>query len=189
MNRVTGQEIRCRLRTDAGGHRLTDEVYNERTVARITARVVVHSTGCWLWKGFVHKTGYGMTSYRGQNSRVHRVMWLAAKGPIPPKMDVCHRCDVRHCCNPDHLWLGTRSQNLQDMVDKGRGPCGAKAARTHCHRGHPLSGDNIYTYDNHRRCKACDLLRQKSESYRKWSREYQRRKRAAKRVALREQRA
>lgn len=122
----------------------------------------------WLWQGFVqpvrltsrglHVGGYGDIGYRGKGRPVHRVMWMLVKGPIPPKMDVCHECDVRHCCNPDHLWLGTRKQNLLDMADKKRGN---KASKTHCKHGHPLSGDNVRLSNNGRRrsCKECQRLR------------------------------
>lgn len=163
MSRVRCQESLLRSKTARGGHRVTDAVYNERWVARVTARCVVDANGCLLWQGFCHKWGYGMTSYRGKGARVHRGMWIARKGPVPPKMDVCHTCDVRHCCNLDHLWLGTRVQNLQDMANKGRGLCGKKAAQTHCIRNHPLSGDNIYYTNNGRRrhCRACDRYYQR----------------------------
>jgi len=69
--------------------------------------------GCWLWP--VAK-GYGC--YRGK--RPSRLSYEAFKGPIPEGLFVCHTCDVTQCVNPDHLWVGTASDNSLDMVKKGR---------------------------------------------------------------------
>lgn len=174
--------------------RPTDPNYDAHVLAHIKAKVTLDpATGCWLWQGFVHAMtptkhgfivgGYGMIGYRGRNTPVHRAVWTITKGAPPPKMDVCHTCDVRRCCNPDHLWLGTRKQNLQDMADKHRGPCGEKAAKTICVHGHPLTSDNVlYTNNGRRRsCKTCDRERQRLPHVRAQQTASQRRRRAAKR--------
>lgn len=70
-------------------------------------------------------TGYGQASRLpgpGQNPRyAHRAAWELAHGrPVPDGMDVCHSCDVRHCVNPAHLFIGTAKDNIQDSIRKGR---------------------------------------------------------------------
>jgi hypothetical protein len=82
----------------------------------------VDKTGsCWLYRGAVNTTGYGMFIYRGKKNTVaHRLAWRLLKGPIPAGKLVLHRCDTPRCCNPDHLFLGTDADNSADMYAKGR---------------------------------------------------------------------
>lgn len=80
------------------------------------------ASGCWLWAASIFKSGYGQAHVYGSNSggRAHRISWLLHNGPIPDGMQVLHKCDVKHCVNPDHLFLGTQFDNMQDMDQKGR---------------------------------------------------------------------
>jgi hypothetical protein len=78
---------------------------------------------CWLWTGSL-VDGYGQVSLptggKWKAHRVHRLSWEYHIGPIPEGMHVCHKCDVRSCVRPDHLFLGDIPTNNRDMVKKGR---------------------------------------------------------------------
>lgn len=89
---------------------------------RIMNRVWHGATDCWHWCGVRNTFGYGRMTYQGRSQVAHRLAWIAWNGPIPEGMYVLHRCDNRACVNPDHLWLGTYSDNLRDCWAKGRHP-------------------------------------------------------------------
>lgn len=78
-------------------------------------------TGCWLWTAAVNRPGgYGVVRWKGRSTYAHRAMYEQTYGTIPAGMDVCHTCDTPACVRPEHLWLGTRTDNMQDMIEKGR---------------------------------------------------------------------
>jgi len=73
---------------------------------------------CWLWTGA--KAEYGKFWHEGRVVSAHRLVYEAMRGPIPDGILVCHHCDNPVCVNPDHLFLGTASANIDDMLQKGR---------------------------------------------------------------------
>lgn len=113
---------------------------------------------CCLWLGGTGKGGYGKLSVNKGWYQPHRFAWiLANQRAIPAGLDVLHSCDTPLCCNPEHLSVGTRSDNMKDSVAKGRyRSYGAGLNRTHCRNGHPYDEQNTYHHPNGSRvCRPC----------------------------------
>ena len=89
-------------------------------------RKVNKTESCWLWTACTDKKGYGWIGLGGHIAPriyAHRLSWEIHHGkPIPMGLFVLHKCDIPACVNPDHLFLGTKSDNTKDMVSKGRHP-------------------------------------------------------------------
>lgn len=77
---------------------------------------------CWPWTGRTNEDGYGVVGYHSRRGiGAHRVAWaLARNGGTLPDLWVLHHCDNPPCCNPDHLFLGTATENNRDRARKGR---------------------------------------------------------------------
>jgi hypothetical protein len=127
------------------------------------------SDGCWLWGASIKTTGYGQFFRGPRIEKAHRVSYELTHGPIPEGLYVLHRCDVRACVRPDHLFLGTISDNSRDMIYKGRHPVvrrlkehtcrPARKLATHCRRGHEYTPENTYVPPgarHQRQCRACN---------------------------------
>ena len=93
-------------------------------IDRFHEKYQVVPSGCWMWTGATMSKGYGKvmittapkTTYL---EGAHRLSWLLHNGPIPEGKQVLHKCDVRSCVNPEHLFVGTNQDNIQDRIAKG----------------------------------------------------------------------
>lgn len=152
------------------------------TRERLLARVKVTEGGCWEWTGVLVR-GYGqMLVSRSSTRYVHRIAYEEFVGPIPKGLTIDHLCRNRACFNPEHLEPVTMRENLL----RGNTRQAANAQKTHCVRGHPLSGDNLYvTKRGSRNCRECIRLSQRRSRLKPermaYAREYQRRLRKRRR--------
>jgi HNH endonuclease len=128
----------------------------------------VPEAGCWIWDAYTMKNGYGLGCLNGKRQLAHRVSYQLFKGPIPDGQNVLHRCDVRSCVNPTHLFAGTLSDNTQDMIRKGRDRSIGfhHRGKTHCKNGHEFTPENTRVRKDGyggRRCIICF-----EASHKKW---------------------
>lgn len=115
---------------------------------------VEFTEGCWEWAASKSRKGYGRFSYKHKTLGAHRAAFFIFNGWINGNLLVCHTCDNPSCVNPDHLFIGTSSDNARDRDKKGRN---AKLKNNRCPNGHLYSGDNLYASPStgHRYCKMC----------------------------------
>jgi hypothetical protein len=111
---------------------------------------------CWIWRGHLNSQGYGQFHCRvaGRSGYLaHRLMYRLVHGEVPDGLYVLHRCDVRLCVNPDHLFVGSAADNLRDMVAKGR----QSGPRSHCNQGHEFTPENTYSSPSNPRQRTCRI--------------------------------
>lgn len=118
-----------------------------RQVDLFMLKVRVAASSCWEWTGAIEKRGYGCYG----NFRAHRIAYNLFVGPLIPGETIDHLCRNRRCVRPDHL----EQVSIGENVLRGSGVTAINAQKTHCHRGHPLSGTNLKIKDGWRICRAC----------------------------------
>lgn len=136
----------------------------------------VTESGCWEWKGACNPSGYGKLTAKRLGivgGLVHRLMHELRKGSIPDGQIVRHTCDNPPCCNPDHLLAGTKRDNAQDMMERGRS---WSQTRKRCKNDHDLT---LPGATRRRDCGNGFVADKCVECERDRKRRYQERKRAA----------
>lgn len=121
-----------------------------------------NASGCWNYTGYLTPAGYGQF-FDGEhrNAFSHRVMYEQTRGPIPPGAQLDHLCRNRRCCNPFHLEIVSRRENL----NRGNGFSGVNVRVTQCPQGHPYDEANTYHRPDGkgRDCKICRARRLRSQ--------------------------
>jgi hypothetical protein len=89
---------------------------------RFIGKYDVSPTGCWIWNRSTNKHGYGQFPRGFGQSPINasRASYIAHVGNVPDDLEVCHKCDTPRCVNPEHLFIGTHSDNMLDCIRKGR---------------------------------------------------------------------
>lgn len=116
--------------------------------------------GCWLWTGYLNPDGYPNIYIHPDNRMfAHRFSYQLKFGKIKKGLQIDHLCRVRHCVNPKHLEPVTPKINQL----RGYGIGGLNSRKTHCPKGHPYSGKNLYFHGHSRNCIKC--MREATKRY------------------------
>lgn len=135
------------------------EIDNPLRVLLYYTKVIIGGPDdCWPWTGSTDRKGYGhFRVAKGKTNKAHIFGFLLSGGKLKPGEHVDHKCNNTPCQNPAHLRpLGNKENNA-----RSQSPSAINARKTHCIRGHPLSGANLYIRpDGCRSCRACAAERE-----------------------------
>jgi len=123
---------------------------------RLERKLVRQPNGCLVWTGALYEFGHGCIAFNGKNVGTHRLAWeLANDRPVPVGLCILHSCDNPPCCEPTHLRPGTKLENNEDCVERGRWSSGPP--KTHCPQRHEYTEANTYVNPKtgQRQCRAC----------------------------------
>ena len=112
---------------------------------------------CHIWERSKDGKGYGKVWDGKRLVQVHVYRWELIYGSVSEDFELDHQCEVKACCNPDHLREVTHQVN---MTENNRGPTGINAAKTHCKRGHEFTEENTYRSKGKRSCRECRRQRE-----------------------------
>ena len=129
----------------------------KRTAKQRFESKINKTQSCWLWVGSINSRGYGQFWENKKSYQAHRYSWSIYVGEIPNGLYICHKCDVKECVNPAHLFAGTPSQNMQDCIQKKRFSC--PSIKGFCKKGHPYIGENILVTKKQTLCRTCQNMR------------------------------
>lgn len=132
---------------------MASKTMNQKNLQRFTKFIQLDIlSGCWIWKGALDKEGYGIFSIGKKNKRAQRLSYEHWNGKLIKNLTIDHLCRNRACVNPEHLEQVTNKENLA----RGQGFGALNSKKTHCPKGHPLSGENLYQRSDGRRvCWIC----------------------------------
>jgi hypothetical protein len=151
------QWIRDGRRRDLGKKMVTWPVLPQRFWDKVSG----NSSGCWNWTGCKcrsYEAFYPRFTLGGTSFPAHKVMYLVTYGDVPEGMEIHHECRNTICVNPNHLRMVTGRENKL----MSNGVSAINYRKTHCIRGHELSGDNLIQYDSptqrKRVCRTCQKM-------------------------------
>lgn len=132
--------------------------------ARLMSKVRISENGCWLWRAYRTKDGYGHFSIADRMLEAHRVAWELDRGAIPAGLEIDHICKNPSCVNPQHMELVTHAENLR----RGDGWGGKHFKKQTCIHGHAMRRVFLPGAKRHRRiCDECRRAWWKRSSQRK----------------------
>lgn len=133
--------------------------------ARLLQKISITNSGCWEMMSSVQGNGYSKIWDGEKVVYAHRLSYEIFRGPIKDGMVIDHLCRNRKCVNPYHLEVVTMKVNTQ-RGDAGEHMAKIQAAKTHCPKGHPYSGDNLILRDGRRYCRECIRQRRRLRTLR-----------------------